>query len=389
MKLLHIVPSMDPIRGGVCQAIRTLIFGLEAHSIINEVVTVDQTGINKLASDKFKIYELGPYKSSWFYSPKLLPWLKEHVNNYDVVILHGLWSYNVSACISVFRYKKKIPKLFVMPHGMLDPYFQKSPDRKVKALRNLFFWNLFERTLINTISDGLLFTCTKELELAETTFSNYQPKNVYNVGLGVASPPIYSQNMSDFFYQIVPNVSGKPFLLFLSRIQQKKGVDLLINSYNELSKKNLDLPNIVIAGPGLESDYGKSMVELASGNSNIHFSGMLTGEAKWGAFYNCDAFILPSHQENFGIAIVEALACSKPVLISNQVNIYKEIEESCAGLIENDSEFGTISLIDKWHHKSEVDRNIMRKNAKEVYLNTFSIETASIKFNDFLMGLFS
>jgi glycosyltransferase involved in cell wall biosynthesis len=75
---------------------------------------------------------------------------------------------------------------------------------------------------------------------------------------------------------------------------------------------------------------------------------MLEGEAKWGALYGCDAFVLPSHQENFGIAVVEALACNKPVLISNKVNIWREIAEDGAGVVEEDSVEGTARMLQRF-----------------------------------------
>jgi hypothetical protein len=75
---------------------------------------------------------------------------------------------------------------------------------------------------------------------------------------------------------------------------------------------------------------------------------MLSGAAKWGALYGCEAFVLPSHQENFGIAVVEALACGKPVLISDQVNIWREIVEDGAGLVEGDAEEGVEKLLRKF-----------------------------------------
>ena len=80
---------------------------------------------------------------------------------------------------------------------------------------------------------------------------------------------------------------------------------------------------------------------------------MLTGHAKWGAFYGAEAFILPSHQENFGIAVVEALACGKPVLISKQVNIWHEIIEGGGGLVEEDTTAGTLRLLESWQRLSK------------------------------------
>jgi glycosyltransferase involved in cell wall biosynthesis len=113
-------------------------------------------------------------------------------------------------------------------------------------------------------------------------------------------------------------------LLYLGRIHPKKGVDDLLKAFRRTRKEMPNVPDLVIAGPGLESKFGKAMWKLA-GNDPVYFPGMLEGPAKWGAFQGCEAFVLPSHQENFGIAVVEAMACKRAVLITNKVNIHREV----------------------------------------------------------------
>src|SRR5690606_13654692 len=147
------------------------------------------------------------------------------------------------------------------------------------------------------------------------------------------------------FLEKCPEVRSKKYWLFLSRIHQKKGVDMLISAYVKLKTLYPDIPDLVIAGPGSETTSGKSLRRAAEGQ-NIHFPGMLTGNAKWGAFYGAECYILPSHQENFGIAIVEALACAKPVLISDQINIWREIKNGEGGLISRDTEKGVYALLE-------------------------------------------
>ncbi len=75
---------------------------------------------------------------------------------------------------------------------------------------------------------------------------------------------------------------------------------------------------------------------------------MLEGDAKWGAFYAAEAFVLPSHQENFGIAVAEAIACRLPVLISNKINIWNYITEDGTGFVDEDTEAGTLRLLERW-----------------------------------------
>lgn len=379
-KILHILPSLDPKLGGVCQAVKTIIKGLAERNIENEVLCMDDPQSSFLNVNTFKVYALGPSKTAWLYSPKLLPWLIKNCNNYEKIIIHGLWTYYVYAVVKVSKIivSKEI-KFYVMPHGMLDPYFQKAPERKFKAFRNLIFWYLFEKKLINDCAEGLLFTCETEKLLAKETFPNYNPKKEMIVSLGVETPPAFKHTMQTAFLSKAVLVNNQNYILFLSRIQQKKGVDILVKTYIALQKEGLRLPYLVIAGPGLETEYGKSIVQMCANYTNIIFTGMLTGDAKWGAFYGCDAFILPSHQENFGIAVVEAMACGKPVLISREVNIYKEIVEEKAAFAQADTFEGTKTLLQEWLNLSLENKNLMSFSALRAYDKLFSIKNATAK----------
>jgi glycosyltransferase involved in cell wall biosynthesis len=113
---------------------------------------------------------------------------------------------------------------------------------------------------------------------------------------------------------------------------------------------------------------------------------MLNGEAKWGALYGCEAFVLPSHQENFGIAVVEALACGRPVLISDQVNIWREIVEGGAGLVAEDTLEGTYTLLASLVEKSSIQKQLLTSQAEKVYQDCFNITYFT---NNFLRALTS
>jgi glycosyltransferase involved in cell wall biosynthesis len=217
------------------------------------------------------------------------------------------------------------------------------------------------------------------------------------VGLGADSPPAYTRAMQEAFLSQVPQLQHTPYLLYLSRIHEKKGVDLLIKAYSHLfenaSKVDGSLPKLVIAGPGLESSYGEEMQKLAHGTygmeRSIFFPGMLSGDAKWGAFYGSEAFILPSHQENFGIAVVEALACGKPVLISNQVNIWCEIISAGAGLVADDTLDATEDMLKRWIAFAHAEKISMGDHAKTCFMKFFAKAPASKRFLEALNSVFN
>ena len=125
---------------------------------------------------------------------------------------------------------------------------------------------------------------------------------------------------------------------------------------------------------------------MASSTSGITFTGMLAGRRKWGAFSAAEAFILPSHQENFGIAVVEALACGTPVLISNKVNIWREIAAGEAGYVENDDLTGTARLIDRWMGTSPDVRAAMKEKAQQCFARHFEIDRAADSLLKVLAG---
>jgi glycosyltransferase involved in cell wall biosynthesis len=400
MKVLHVISSMDPKTGGVCEAVRIFANGLEDLGITNEVVSVDDIQFNE--SDRYISHLLGSAKNAWFYSKKLLPWLIDNISRFDAVIVQGLWLYHGYAVYRAFktlkqqRKQEKLPKLFVMPHGMLDPYFQRAKGRRLKAIRNIIYWTLIEKKLIHQANE-ILFTCETELILAREPFWPYKPNLETIVGLGVIAPPAYNTKMADVFNTTIPELCNSPYFLFLSRIHEKKGTDMLIEAYEKLVEEYIDktdqqglkaLPKLVIAGPGLDSPYGIKMRQMVSSSkileNKVYFPGMLTGAAKWGAFYGCEAFVLPSHQENFGIAVVEALTCNKPVLISNQVNIWREIHDGGAAVVGDDTNAGTYSMLYNWSCLSPEDKEKMGDQARHCYEKHFEVNTVVSRFYQIL-----
>lgn len=382
MKILRLIASMHPKTGGPCQGIRNIIPAQEDLGVQSEIVCFDAPDAPFLLKETLKVHALGPAKGPYLYCKNLETWLQDNLLRFDVVIIHGLWLYNSYGTYRIWeRYKKqnkKVPKLYVMPHGMLDPYFQKAKSRRLKAARNWVFWKFIENKVING-SDGLLFTCEQELLLARETFRPYAPKAEINIGYGVKLPPEPDAHCALELLMKCPQVAGRPYFLFLSRIHPKKGVDDLIKAYKIFKKEMPNVPDLIIAGPGMDTGFGKTMRKLA-GNERIHFPGMLEGPAKWGGFYGCKAFILPSHQENFGIAVVEALACRKAVLISNKVNIYREIENAGAGLVADDTLNGVGFLLHKWMEMTEREQKIMGEKAGKLYHSKFGIGAAALNF---------
>jgi glycosyltransferase involved in cell wall biosynthesis len=170
------------------------------------------------------------------------------------------------------------------------------------------------------------------------------------------------------FFAKCPEAKDKRYLLFLGRIHHKKGCDLLIDAFAKVAASDPDL-YLVMAGPDQQLWSAKLKETAASAGigSRVFWPGMVTGDAKWGAFFGSEAFILPSHQENFGIAVAEALACGKPVLLADKVNIAEEIADDGAGLMELDTPEGTLRLLQRWIAMSVEEREHMAERAYQCF----------------------
>jgi glycosyltransferase involved in cell wall biosynthesis len=394
LKILHIIASANPKNGGPIQGIRNYESALHLLGVQRSLLSFDspEAILDWNFPSSLKVIGLGQSKTGWQYNKLLISWLENNITNYDRVVLNGMWTYHTYATLKAIKKLKNqnsslsLPKVFLMPHGMLDPWFQKDATRRIKAMRNYFYWYFIEKQVVNNV-DGLLFTCKEELLLARTTFSGYKPKQELNIGYGIVEPPVCSKDLLDGFYNQFHISRDQPYLLFLSRIHPKKGIDLLLKAYHQMLAEMEfpdDLPHLIIAGPGIETDYGKQLLHYLTENSilqnRIQFVGHLSGDIKWGAIYGCEAFILPSHQENFGIAVAEALACSKPVLITNKVNIYREIEIDGGGIVNEDTLDGTYKNIAQWISLTAEEKELMGRNAQSVYKKYFNIENAAKKY---------
>jgi glycosyltransferase involved in cell wall biosynthesis len=265
------------------------------------------------------------------------------VADYDAVIVNGLWNYaSVGAAITLPRSNAPY---YVFPHGMMDPWFRRRYP--LKHLVKQVFWLFFEGRLVRG-ARRVLFTTEDEMRLAEGEVWGRRYAGEV-VGYGTNDAPADCASQRAAFREAVPGLRGRRYLLFLSRIHPKKGCDLLLRGFSKIAGRRPDL-DLVMAGPdqvGWAAALRKQAQALGV-EARVHWPGMLSGEAKWGAFRGAEAFVLPSHQENFGIVVAEALACATPVLITDKVNIWREVEAAAAGLVAPDTQAGVDALLERY-----------------------------------------
>ena len=380
MKILRVIASVDPASGGPVAGLTAVTPALAKLGHTTEFATVDDPSAQFLVNGLGPTHALGPSTSRYAYSPRLDPWLREHLPHYDAVFVHGLWQY-LGRTVRSFSRLAKNPPYFVLPHGMLDPGLRRTYP--VRHFKKWLYWQTIERRVLRDAL-AVFFTCEEERRLARQSFPFYRCTEKV-IAYGTAAPVENFSAWAAAWRAKCPQVEGRPYLLFLGRIHSKKGIDLLLRAYVRLMKdtsptKRGALPDLVVAGPSTDADYLASLQALGhaeEAEAKIHWVGMLAGDAKWGALKAAEAFVLPSHHENFGIAVVEALACGVPVLISNRVNIWRELIADSTALVEADDENGTRRLLERWQGISPDTRLTMSANAQRSFQKRFEISQSA------------
>jgi glycosyltransferase involved in cell wall biosynthesis len=260
---------------------------------------------------------------------------------------------------------------------MLDPWFRR--QYPLKHLKKWLYWPWAEYRVLRD-AKVVLFTSEEERTLAAKSFWLYRV-NPFVVGYGTRVPDYDLRTLRDEFFNRFPDLRGKRLAIFVGRIHPKKGCDLLVEAFHRTLARDPDW-HLLMVGPdqvGWQMELEQRSETLGIKN-RITWTGMLRGERKWSALAASEIFVLPSHQENFGIVVAEALACGIPVLISNQVNIWREIQSENAGFIEHDTLGGAVSLLDSWNRLGEAERSTIRANARRCFDRYFDLDRNASRF---------
>jgi glycosyltransferase involved in cell wall biosynthesis len=372
MKILHLISSAHPSAGGPIEGIRQLAFFNRSCGHQTEVASLDAPNAEFIKHFPLPIHPLGPGFLKYGYTTRLVPWLRENARNYDVLVVDGVWQYH---SFGVWRALHDTETPYVLfTHGMLDPWFKRTYP--LKHLKKMLYWPWAEYRVLRD-AGAVLFTCEKERRLARQSFFPYRCNEVV-VNYGTAGPEGDPEVERETFFANFPELRGRRLATFLGRIHEKKGCDLLIQAFASVLASDPDW-HLVICGPdqlGLQATL-QAMAARLSISNRITWAGPVSGELKWGALQASEVFVLPSHQENFGVVVAEALACGVPVLISNQINIWHEVERDGAGIVSTDDVKGTCTMLKTWLEMSSWQKSDMRKNTRECFLRRFEIHHAA------------
>ncbi len=332
MKLLHVIPSVGPLRGGPSFVVRTISEGLAERGYDVHVATTDDNGAGRLSvrlgspviEKKVTYWYFRRQTSFYTFSWPLSRWLAQNVSGFDAVHIHALFSYPM------------IPAAYWAAHFRV-PYI-------VRPLGTLNRWGIENRRpwlkrLSLRLIDGPVLShasavhYTSEDELQEASL-------VARAGRSVVIPnPVDFQFASAegrgrWLKDRYPATAGKKIVLFLSRLDPKKGLDLLITAFAKIREKTPDVALVIVGGAeGTFLKQLQAQADRLAVGTEIIWTGFLEGADKRAALAGADVFVLPSYSENFGVAAVEAMAAGLPLVVSDHVGIHREIATAGAGLV--------------------------------------------------------
>jgi len=380
--VLQCVGDIDPALGGSVEAARQLSMALDRLGHAVELVTLRDPLPEWSAEWPGTVHCAGRASTRYLYNSDLPAWISARARHFDAIVIHGLWRYTSAGVWRGLR-GLGVP-YYIFPHGMLDPYFKHA--HPWKHLQKSLCWRMVERRVLRD-ARAVLFTCEEERRRARLTFPSYVCHERV-VGLGIARPTDDAVAQKQAFLAAYPQLAGTQTVLFLGRIHPKKGCDLLIRAFARVIAHDPSL-RLVMAGPD-ECGWQAELQQLAQQlgiSARIVWTGPLYGALKWGAMRAAEVFALPSHTENFGITVAEAMACGLPVLISKEVNIWREIESDGAGLVAADDLEGTGTLLERWLAMRDAGRYRMRVNALLSFARRFELNRFAHDFVECLKSV--
>ena len=327
LNVLHVTPSMSPEWGGPAIVVSELTSELSLQGVCCDIVATrgHRVGINQIAPPDVPIYSFDtgfPARLWTAYSAELSRFLNERAGRYDLIHIHEVWHYPGYAAFRAAR-KHKLPCVLTI-HGELSEW-----GLRQKALKKrIYMFVLMDRILRNVNALHAITRAEKEqvVKLGYKTPVVVAPNGIEPAPFEALPDPVE-------FIQRFPVLKGKRIILFLGRLHAKKGLDILARSFSTIAKRFEDIVLLVV-GPNKFGTREKMESILRSEDllGRAVFTGLLTGEDKLAAMNCADLFVLPSHSDVLGIAVLEAMAARLPVVITEGCE-FPEVSEHGAGFV--------------------------------------------------------
>jgi glycosyltransferase involved in cell wall biosynthesis len=346
-RVLHVIPSLSAAHGGPSAALPLMARSLAQAGWSVDVATTDDDGPGKrvdvphgrrVEREGYGVFYFPKQTEFYKVSLPLGAWLRRHVRDYDVIHVHALFSHASTAAGRAAR-RTGVPYV-IRPLGVLNRWGMENRRRWLKALS--FRW--VEQPLLR---GAAAIHYTSEAERVEAEAAGVTTRAAV-IPLGIDTAAFENLPNAELLLAKWPQLRGRKIVLFLSRLDPKKGLELLIPAFAKV-RRIVPEALLVIAGDGA-ADYEKTCRQLAADagiSEDVVWTGYLGGEAKLAALAAASVFVLPSHSENFGIAVVEALAAGLPCVTTTGVAVSAEVLAGDAGrVVEPDSTALAAALIE-------------------------------------------
>ena len=333
MKVLHVIPSVSLKHGGPSQAIRLIAQSLARAEVQVDVATTDDDGPGgqldvplgeRVTQDGYGVFyfqkQTDFYKVSWPFRR----WIAERIRDYDLVHVHALFSFT-SNCAARTAQRQRVPYL-IRPLGVLNRWGMRHRRPWLKSLS----LKLIERPILRQAA-GMHYTSQHEQIHAEAAGATARP---FLIPLGIDLSPYNRLPNPEVFFKRCPAARGRRVVLFLGRLDEIKGLEVLLPAFAGVRQSEAEAC-LIIAGAG-QVDYVGKLRRMAGhlGVADaVIWPGFLEGDQKLAAFAAATVFVLPSYSENFGIAAVEALAAGLPCVLSTGVAISADVAAAGAGIV--------------------------------------------------------
>lgn len=331
LKVLHIIPSVAPSRGGPSKAVIEMVTALRELGIDAEIATTNDDADNLLEVPLSTLIDYKTVPIRFFgrlskpvavrefaYSGTFKHWLNKNIERYDIIHVHAVFSFVSTYAMWLARKHNKA--YVVRPIGQLEDWSLAQSHTKKK-----YYLKLIEQDNLEN-ANAVHFTANSE---REQVLKRFPLLKAVTIPLGINKSATLTNQKSPPNWTLKQNIAS---ILYLSRLHPKKGLELLLKALSDIKDNDFQL---IIAGSG-DADYEHSLKQLLTKlglNNKCNFIGFIEGEEKQRLLDASDIFALTSYSENFGIAVLEAMAAGAMPFISKEVALSEIVAENQLGVV--------------------------------------------------------
>jgi glycosyltransferase involved in cell wall biosynthesis len=326
MKILHVISSLIKRDGGLPEIVKNLAYQQNTSKTISDIATTSSKSKTSMTDEYLKKIKVHTFKREIFgniqFSYSFKKFIDNNIDEYDLIHIHGL--YRFPTAYAAYKAKKKKIPYIISSHGSLDPYLYKQSNK------NLFLKRIWEYLIdFPNIRNSNAIHCTSEIEKKKIQQLNLN-KNIFVI-------PIFISNL--FFNKIRKKISFKKkiglskkdyIILFLGRINFKKGLDILIPAFKKIHNKFPKSKLLIVGadGEGYLQEVVNPLINKYNIKSRVIYKKPIYGANLISCYREANLFVLPSYTENFGLTIFEAMSQKVPVVVSNQVDLAPIIKKN-------------------------------------------------------------